>query len=243
MVNLRWQDNTPISQDFDDIYYSPEDGTAEARYVFIGGNGLVERWKKASCIQKEPDLSSFVICELGFGSGLNFYLSCADFLEYAPAKLKLHYIACEKYPLSSRQIARAMQAFLTKAFLPSIKSSLDEFLAQYREVQDSQDLYIHKERVRLSLYFSDAYAMCRELEKKGQKIDAWFLDGFAPSKNPEMWKPEIFYSMACMAREGTSFATFSAAGKIRRGLQEAGFQTQRLNGFGSKRHMLRGHWV
>ena len=263
MAELRWQNNIPISKDFADIYYSPEDGEAEVCYVFIEGNDLIQRWQ-GRALPKEKQgqgLGNFMICELGFGSGLNFYLSCEYFLKYAPRGLNLYYIACEKYPLSSQQIARATGSF------SSAKSSLAEFLPQYsslfldykvelacKERQESQkledsseassfrELFMHAKRVRLSLYFGDAYAMCRELEKREQKIDAWFLDGFAPSKNPAMWKPEIFHSMARLARRGTSFATFSAAGKLGRDLREAGFQTQRIAGFASKRHMLRGVW-
>ena len=272
MVKLRWQNNTPISEEFADIYYSPKDGEAETRYVFIKGNNLIQRWQETALIKREESQAkgSFVICELGFGSGLNFYLTCSEFLKHAPSTLSLHYIACEKYPLSSQQIAKAMQSFI------SVKSSLEEFLAQYSafdfkveskckniknvkkaqefeessQSSDSQEsfmgsfmeLFMHSQRVRLSLYFGDAYAMCKELEKRAQKIDAWFLDGFAPHKNPAMWKPEIFHSMARMAKRGSSFATFSAAGKLRRGLSEAGFQTEGIAGFGSKRHMLRGVW-
>lgn len=244
MLRLTWQGNTPISKDFGDIYYSLEDGEAETRHTFIKGNDLIRRWKKELSLKKDKRARAFVICELGFGSGLNFYLTCLDFLQHSPSLLNLHYIACEKYPLSSRQIRKAMKVFT------AVKSKLEEFLPQYSTLDFKsesashtfQELFFAEGRIQLSLYFGEASSMCKELEKKTRKIDAWFLDGFAPHKNPSMWKTEIFYSMARLAKRETSFATFSAAGKVRRGLKEAGFQNERVAGFASKGQMLRGFW-
>ena len=277
-MKLLWEDKIPFSEDFSDIYYSPEDGEGESRYVFIEGNDLIQRWGKLPPLLKEKqetNKKSFVICELGFGSGLNFCLASRDFLRYAHPSCRLRYIACEKYPLSAKEMNKALGAFrvLEGGFLdfltqysqlcPPFRSPFrieemkekkrspknlralqgPESLGEVETEAFQKEISLEKGRLCLSLYFGDVLAMCKELEKGKEKVDAWFLDGFSPSKNPAMWRPEIFQSMARTSREGSTFATFSAAVKVRRGLEEAAFQTQRIPGFREKRHMLRGSFT
>ncbi len=246
-MELEWQANVPISKKFGDIYYSVEDGLAESRYVFLDGNQLMYRWK-----EKQESNQNFYICELGFGSGLNFCMSCQAFLEQASSEKKLHYIACEKYPLSTEQMAKALSVFL------EIKPYAQEFICDYPflikqnminkieldQTNNFPKLLLHKGRICLYLYFADVSVFFTKMEalchKQDFKVDAWFLDGFSPQKNPAMWTKEVFSGMKMFSKESSSLATFSVAGQVRRGLQEAGFCVERIHGFGKKHQMLRG---
>lgn len=215
---------TLYNQRFEDIYFSPDDGLAETRHVFLGGNDLPERW---------TGRSRFTIAETGFGTGLNFLAAWALFEETAQAEQVLDYVSFELYPLAPAEI-RAMLGGMLPA---PLSVNLEELLAHYPiRAAGFHRIILGGGRVRLTLVFDDVNRALPELDAP-QGIDAWFLDGFAPAKNPQMWTDVLFTEMARLSREGASVATFTAAGAVRRGLAAAGFAVEKKRGFGRKRDM------
>ncbi|MDA0708283.1 MAG: tRNA (5-methylaminomethyl-2-thiouridine)(34)-methyltransferase MnmD [Proteobacteria bacterium] len=214
---IMWQNgNSPYSLLYDDIYYSP-DGLAESTAVFLDGVGAPDIWR---------DKDHFTIGEQGFGTGLNFLNTAKLWIETASDHQELTYFACELHPLASCDIDKAI-------IWPDLKPYKDQLLAQYPETKIS----LYNGRITLLLYFCNSLEM---LQKLGMKADAWYLDGFAPSKNPAMWTDEIFQHLARLSNDGAALATFTAAGHVRRGLSNAGFTMSKRKGFGNKREMLFG---
>jgi tRNA 5-methylaminomethyl-2-thiouridine biosynthesis bifunctional protein len=187
---------------------------AETRHVFLDGNGLPEAWADFH--------GEFVVAETGFGTGLNFLATWKLFEDTAPAGARLHFISFEKHPLEVAVIREALAPWAAE---------LPDFLSYYPAGGAVSP------RVRLTLAIGDVNA---ELPKLDTRIDCWFLDGFKPSTNPAMWSETVFENMARLSKNGTSFATFTAAGFVRRGLEAAGFSVSRIPGFGRKREMLAG---
>jgi tRNA 5-methylaminomethyl-2-thiouridine biosynthesis bifunctional protein len=219
--------NRVYSEQFDDIYFSPENGLAESDFVFFEGNDLPARWAAAG--------EKFTIAETGFGTGLNFLLACKKFKESVKHKnTELHYISFEKYPLSRDDIAEALECWRAE-----LSPYLDAFLKMYPlRVPGFHRVQLY-DNIFLTLIFDDANDALPQLDVP-QGVDAWFLDGFAPSKNPDMWSDEIFAQMARLSAPTATFATFTAAGFVKRGLQEAGFDVHKVAGFGRKRERLVG---
>jgi len=221
-AKIDWRSSAPRSLAFDDIYFSGE-GPAEAAYVFLHGNGLPARFKDASC---------FTIGELGFGTGLNFLVAWDAWRRSKkPANARLHYFSVEAFPLAADDLKRAHGPW----------PALAKLSAQLRERFPPLQAGFHRidfdDGVFLTLFFGDA---AHALEAAELEADAWFLDGFAPDKNPDMWRPEIMAALAARSREDATFATFTVAGAVRRGLQAAGFDIDKRPGFGAKREMLAG---
>lgn len=221
--------NVPRSERFDDVYFSVEDGLAETRHVFLDGNKLRERWS---------DLATggvFRIGETGFGTGLNFLAAWQLWNELKPQNnlQRLEFVSVEKYPVTASYIKEVLSVW--EGALPGL---LERFCAVYPQVVHEG---IHRlspaADVGLTLLIGDANDL---LPKFTGPVDAWFLDGFKPATNPEMWTEIIFQNMARGSRAGTSLATFTAAGSVRRGLQAAGFAVTKVKGFGRKRDMLTG---
>ena len=235
---LQWgDDGAPFSQEFGDIYFSRDDGLAETEYVFLQQNRLAERWSALDAQQS----GVFVIGETGFGTGLNFFSAWRLWQTTAPKSWRLHFISLEKFPLEHAQLQRALQQW------PQFAALSAQLLAQYPPLVPGQHLLKLGDNVVLQLLFDDAVAALDGLHDSGAaelidgfSIDAWFLDGFAPAKNPAMWSEQLFAHIGRLSKPGTSFATFSVAGPVKRGLQDAGFNIEKLAGFGSKRQMLRG---
>ena len=224
-ATVDWQETTPVAVDFDDPYFSRQDGMAESDYVFLQGNRLPERFRAMAAG------ATFVIGETGFGTGLNCLLAARDFLEHAPDSTRLHLISVEKHPLRKADLARAL------AHWPALSSLADTLLTEYpAPAPGFHRLQLHP-RVQLTLLHGDALALWPQFH---HPMDAWFLDGFAPARNPDMWQPELFAQLARLSRPGTTLATFTAAGVVRRGLAEVGFVMHKRDGFGHKRHMLVG---
>jgi len=226
------EQGVPVSTTFDDIYFSVESGVDESHYVFLTQNGLPDRW------QSLPAHYSFTIAETGFGTGLNFLLTWKSFLEHAPANTRLHFISFEKFPLSRQQLEQAYQ------LLAQVADFSSEFLLHYPATNPGcHRLILSQGRVILDLWIGDLNQQLPEwLPQAKQQVDAWFLDGFAPAKNPEMWQPTLFDAMRTAAHNNTSFATFTAAGNVRRSLQQHGFLVRKVPGFGRKREMLCGYY-
>ncbi|WP_329910947.1 bifunctional tRNA (5-methylaminomethyl-2-thiouridine)(34)-methyltransferase MnmD/FAD-dependent 5-carboxymethylaminomethyl-2-thiouridine(34) oxidoreductase MnmC [Serratia quinivorans] len=232
---LSWNEQgTPVSKQFDDVYFSNQDGLEETRYVFLKGNRLPSRFA-------EHPRPLFIVAETGFGTGLNFltlWQAFADFHATTPdATLeRLHFISFEKFPLLQADLAAA------HARWPELAPYADELRAQWPlPLPGCHRLLLAEGRITLDLWFGDVNELLPHFDASmHRQIDAWFLDGFAPSKNPDMWTEQLFTAMARFARPGGSLATFTAAGFVRRGLQQAGFEVIKSKGFGQKREMLIG---
>ncbi|MGB1465624.1 MAG: bifunctional tRNA (5-methylaminomethyl-2-thiouridine)(34)-methyltransferase MnmD/FAD-dependent 5-carboxymethylaminomethyl-2-thiouridine(34) oxidoreductase MnmC [Alcanivorax nanhaiticus] len=224
-ANIEWQENTPVASDYDDPYFSRQDGMAESRYVFLDGNRLSERFAGLQADQY------FVIGETGFGTGLNCLLAAQQFLATAPTGAHLHLVSVEKHPLRHDDLRTALTHW------PELAELAAALLAEYPAPTPG----LHRLQLHHSISLTLLYGEAEQLWPLfNHPVDAWFLDGFAPSCNPDMWQPALFSQLARLSRPGTTLATFTAAGFVRRGLQEAGFGMEKRNGFGHKRHMLTG---
>lgn len=218
-------DDVPRSKIFDDIYFSVEDGLAESQFVFLKGNHLPER------LQGQKN---FTVAETGFGTGLNF-LALWDLIDSHAPDLKLHYVSYEKYPLTREEIEQALSRWKHV-----FGNKVDTMLAQYPlRVEGFHSTYLTP-NIKLTLVFGDV----NETIVKTQNIavDAWFLDGFTPAKNPQMWTKTLFDNMARLSAPEATFATFTAAGDVKRGLMAAGFDVEKTDGFGRKRDRLIGRF-
>ncbi len=252
-INWRSDDNghtVPVSCQFGDVYYSLVDGLAESRYVFIEHNQLPERF--AQCMQSEQD---FTIAELGFGTGLNFLATWQLWqqqLKKQPLKKQqtqhdsinqatettsqLHYISFEKYPLSKADFARSLDSW--KQSEPALVPLIDQLIDTYPTlVAGCHRLSFFYDNLTLDLWFGDAQENLTKLSPF-TSVDAWFLDGFAPSCNESLWVEQIFAEVARLSDTGSTVATFSCAGIVKRGLKNIGFDIKKVKGFGRKREML-----
>ncbi|PKG47236.1 MULTISPECIES: bifunctional tRNA (5-methylaminomethyl-2-thiouridine)(34)-methyltransferase MnmD/FAD-dependent 5-carboxymethylaminomethyl-2-thiouridine(34) oxidoreductase MnmC [Halomonadaceae] len=222
---LTWNEGAPHATAFDDIYFTRGDGRAETEHVFLGANHLPQRfaeWKAAR---------PFVIGETGFGTGLNILCAWACFEQHAAPNARLHLLSTEKFPLEHEALEQALSAW------PSLAAYAQVLCAQWPAAVSGIHRLHLTERVTLDLHFGDT---TERLEQLDGQVDAWFLDGFAPSKNPDMWQPALFNAMAARSRPGATFATFTCAGIVKRGLKAAGFSWKKVPGYGRKREMLAG---
>ena len=229
-AQLDWDDQgRPYSRVFDDVYFSDKSGLDETRYVFIEQNRLAERFAAL------PEGGRLVIGETGFGTGLNFLCAWQVFEQHAATGARLHFVSVEKYPLSPADLQRAL------ALWPELKVFADQLLEQYVAIhQGFQRLTLDHGRVTLTLLIGDALEQLPQLDAR---IDAWFLDGFAPAKNPDMWTAELFAELARLAAPGASISTFTSTGWVRRLLNAAGFKMKRTPGIGHKWEILRGEFL
>ena len=228
-ARIDWQNGTPVATDFDDPYFSRDDGLAETAHVFLDGNQLPARFAAL------PSRTRFVIAETGFGTGLNFLCAVRLFLDTAPTDATLHFISAEKHPLDRADLARALQGW------PAFNDLGAELAQHYPPLTAGfHRLWLYGGRVALTLLFGDATQRFQALDAR---VDAWFLDGFAPARNPGMWTDVLFAEIARLSAPGASVATFTAAGFVRRGLAAQGFTVKRVPGFGRKREMLAGHFA
>lgn len=234
-ANLEFNaEGTPVSRDFDDVYFSNDNGLEETRYVFLDGNQLNARFPT-------HPRSLFVVAESGFGTGLNFLTLWQMFDQFRAAHpdatlQRLHFISFEKFPLTAHDLRLAHQHW------PELAPWAEQLQTQWPlHLGGCHRLLLDGGRVTLDLWLGDINDLTDKLDDSmNQKVDAWFLDGFAPAKNPDMWSQHLFNAMARLARPGATLATFTSAGFVRRGLQEAGFTMQKTKGFGRKRDMLVG---
>lgn len=229
-AQLDWDDQgLPRSRVFDDVYFSDKSGLDETRYVFLEQNNLRERFAAL------PVGGRLVIGETGFGTGLNFLCAWQLFEQHAVAGARLHFVSVEKYPLSLPDLQRAL------ALWPELKPFAEQLLAQYRAIhQGFQRLILDNGRVVLTLLIGDALEQLPQLDAQ---VDAWFLDGFAPAKNPDMWTAELFAELARLAAPGSTLSTFTSTGWVRRLLNAAGFKMKRTPGIGHKWEILRGTFL
>ena len=229
-AQLDWDDQgRPRSRVFDDVYFSDQSGLDETRYVFLEQNRLAERFAAL------PADGRLVIGETGFGTGLNFLCAWQLFEQHAVAGARLHFVSVEKYPLSPADLHRAL------ALWPELKPLADQLLTHYVAIhQGFQRITLANGRVTLTLLIGDALEQLPQLDAQ---IDAWFLDGFAPAKNPDMWTAELFVELARLAAPGSTISTFTSTGWVRRLLNAAGFKMKRTPGIGHKWEILRGEFL
>ena len=217
-------ENTPYSHAYDDVYHTVAGGLGQARQVFLAGNRLPSRW-----IGRER----FTIIETGFGLGLNF-LATWDAWRSDPARCaQLHFVSVEKHPFCADDLARLHAAW------PELAPLAGELLRHWPALTPGiHRLHLDGGRVVLTLIFGDAVDALPQLHAAA---DAFFLDGFSPARNPDLWSPAVFAQLARLAASGATLATWSVSGNVRRGLETAGFALERRPGFGGKREMLTGH--
>lgn len=217
--------HVPRSEQFDDVYFSHADGLAEARHVFLDGNNLPEVWN---------DHKDFTICETGFGTGLNFLAALNLWKNCTEDKRSknLHFISFEKYPVTKEYIKEHLSHW------DEINAELEQLLLVYPVHLESgrYDLNI-MQGIKLTLIIGDVN---EEMPKFDGSVDCWFLDGFKPSSNPDMWSEAVFENMARLSKDMARFSTFTAAGFVRRGLEAQGFEVSKVAGFGRKREMCVG---
>ena len=212
-AELTWREGqVPVSQRFDDPYFSLENGLEETTYVFLDGNDLPARFR-----------DGFHIAELGFGTGLNLLAALALWRESNQSG-KLHFTSFEAFPMAPKDMLAAQAAF------PALAALSDELAPHWTAGETA----FQTDDLVFTLVLGDAR---KTVSNIAQKADAWFLDGFSPAKNPELWEPALMAQIAAQTAPQGTAATYTAAGFVRRALAEAGFDVTRRTGFGRTRHM------
>ena len=211
------------------MYYSQGDERGESRHVFLEANDLSQRWQQAA---GKP--GAFTIAEIGFGSALNFLQTWQLWKQCPHKPASLHYLGFEKYPLARRDLEKMQRRWPELAELGHRLQSL------YFDHSSGCHRLLLEDDVQLDLVFGDARSALENVPNNPCRVAAWYLDGFSPGLNPELWQTRLFTRMAELSEPGATVSTYSAAGKVRRRLQEAGFQVEKRPGFGRKRHMLVG---
>lgn len=223
---LHWGENTLRSTTFDDVYFDDADGLARSRYIFLEHNQLAARFAATGT-------EGFVVAETGFGTGLNFLATLELWQQQRQDSGWLHYASVEKHPLRPEELARALAPWPTLA--------TQALLEQYPPlVPGFHRLLLPEFNATLTLLFGDATTMLQRLEAQ---VDAWFLDGFSPEKNPAMWTPELLAEVARLSKASTTLATATAAGTIKQDLQTAGFVMDEAHGDTPEKKMLCGHFL
>jgi tRNA 5-methylaminomethyl-2-thiouridine biosynthesis bifunctional protein len=248
-ATIEWRDNAPFCTEFDDVYYRSkqpfsEHGLKETDYLFIQQNQLPSRWQNLDNLPSEN--KTFTIGETGFGTGLNFLTASDLWLKTAPNDWRLKFISTEIRPISADDLQTIHASW-------SVFSELSkELLEKYPILTPGVHLIeLAQGRIQLMLMLGEANQMLSSIAQSPdadlamyQKtpIDAWFLDGFTPAKNPELWTDDIFNSIASLSAENTTFATFTCASAVRKGINNVGFTSEKVSGFGDKRESLRGQF-
>lgn len=211
--SLEWRDGgVPVSARFDDPYFSLENGLAETNYVFLQGNDLPARFTPG-----------FHIAELGFGTGLNLLTAWKAWVD-AGQTTPLTFSSFEAYPISADEMARALSAF------PELGAYAERLVHAW-----AQDVSLSTlPGINARVHIGDARETLKTTEIQA---DAWFLDGFSPAKNPELWDVDLMKQVGLHTKDGGTAATYTAAGFVRRNLASAGFTVSRIPGYGRKRHM------
>lgn len=226
-MTLEWIEGQPYSSRYGDVYFSRDSGLEETRHVFLQGNDLAARFAVISAGE------SFCIGETGFGTGLNFLCTWQLFEQTAPAGTSLDFFSTEKFPLNDEELRAAL------ALWPEFAPQAEVLLARWqRRVPGWNRWNFAGGRVRLTLAMDDVAQALPQLPE--HCVDAWFLDGFSPAKNPEMWSESVLVNIARASHTGATVASYTSAGWVRRGLQQAGFFVEKIAGFGRKREMMRG---
>ena len=218
------KDGTPWSEAYSDVYHSADGGPGQAEHVFLRGNGLPERWRGRD---------RFVILETGFGTGLNFLATWAAWRADAQACRRLHYVSVESHPFTAADLAHLHRRW------PEFAPLAERLRAQWPVLTPGlHRIELEAGRLVLTLMFGDARWL---LPRLSARVDAFYLDGFDPRKNPDMWSPALFTRLARLAAPEATLATWSVSAAVRSGLEAAGFRCDKRPGYGRKREMLTGH--
>ncbi|MBK1679487.1 tRNA (5-methylaminomethyl-2-thiouridine)(34)-methyltransferase MnmD [Rhodocyclus tenuis] len=247
----------PFSEAYGDVYHTRSGGIGQARHVFLGGNDLPQRWRGRE---------RFVIVETGFGLGINFLATWAAWRADPQRCTQLHFISFEKHPFAVADLATAYSALLDAPASKPQPPMADDKRAATRHccetgtadaalgelaldlqsvwpptVAGRHELHFDQAQVRLSLVFADAREALPQLTQQAELADAFYLDGFSPAKNPELWNASLLSQLARLAAPGATLATWSVASGVRQALTDSGWQIEKLPGFSGKREMLRAH--
>lgn len=242
-AELLWQtdhlgNRVPTSAQFDDVYFSHASGRDESLYVFCDGNHLSKRFAD---IAKADTPTCFVIAETGFGTGLNFLvvseLWCHIMQHHQATNPRLHFVSTEKYPLSHTDLTQALSVWQTDkaATFSTLSQSLIDSYPLPMHGNHRRHFYHNGQSITLDLWLGDALDSFNAMQIKA---DAWFLDGFAPTKNSELWSDDIFSQIKRLSKPDATLATFTSSGTVRRALQDIGMTVQKIKGFGRKREMI-----
>lgn len=224
---LDWKEGQPYSSHFDDVYFSGDSGLEETRHVFLQGNRLAERFASLSAAE------NFCIGETGFGTGLNFLCAWQLFEKTAPTSATFDYFSVEKFPLNDDELSASL------ALWPELRGSAKQLQTSWsRRVPGWNRWNLAGGRIRLTLAICDVEDALPQLPSSC--VDAWFLDGFSPAKNPAMWSEPVLMNIARASRRRATLATYTSAGWVRSGLTRAGFAVEKVQGFGRKREMTKG---
>jgi tRNA 5-methylaminomethyl-2-thiouridine biosynthesis bifunctional protein len=220
-ADIEWTpEGAPRSRRFQDIYFSREGGLEESRAVFLQGCGLPQAWRGRR---------RFVVGELGFGSGLNVLALLELWARTRPSHGRLHVFSVEAYPLAREAAARALGAW------PEVAALAQPLLAAWPEAPGFHRIDLPG----LSAVIDVAVAEAAEALAAWQgRADAWFLDGFSPARNPQMWREEVLELLARRSATGARAASFTVASAVRRGLEAQGFEVAKRPGFGAKSERL-----
>lgn len=220
---VEWlEGDVPISSLFDDPFYSRQDGRDEAAYVFVDGNGLPGRWQ---------GVTRFDIAELGFGTGLNFLETWRQWIGTREPGQCLRFTSFERFPLPGDDIARAIGVW------PELSGLAVRLLEAWRDGGGAGAVWRLDPATELRVIGEPAEQSVAGWEGAA---DAWYLDGFSPAKNPDMWSAELMAAVGRHTRPEGTLATYTSAGWVRRNLQAAGFSVAKRAGHGRKREMVVG---
>ncbi|HXU41489.1 MAG TPA: tRNA (5-methylaminomethyl-2-thiouridine)(34)-methyltransferase MnmD, partial [Burkholderiales bacterium] len=221
-AKLAFLDETPYSEAFGDVYHSAAGGPAQAEHVFLGGNGLPQRWARRE---------RFVVLETGFGFGLNFLATWNAWRRDPQRCERLHFVSVEKHPFSLQDLRTLHERY------PQLKEEASELHSAWPMlVSGGHRAELENGRVVLTLFFADIKIL-RDLRLSA---DAIYLDGFAPAKNPDMWSSQLMRAVSRLAAPDATVATWSVAAQVRASLERTGFAVEKRAGFGHKKEMLAG---
>ena len=225
-ARLEYKDGVPYSARYGDIYHSADGAVGQAHHVFLHGCGLPERWARRE---------HFTILETGFGTGLNFLAAWAAWRQDPARSARLHFISVEKHPFRAGDLA------ILHARWPAFSELSHQLLANWPVlVPGFHRIMLDGGQVQLTLILGDALECLPNLQAR---VDAFFLDGFAPDSNPDLWQLELFAAIAKMGTTGALAATYTVTGGVRAALAQAGFVCEKRPGYGRKRHCLRAHFA
>lgn len=213
-----------FSERYSDPYYSDSGGLEEKRHIFVEGNKLPARFENSG---------DFVIAELGFGTGLSFLATLLAWENRANKRNTLTYLGIEHAPLDGKILAEIHSKW------HSLSDVSPPFIEWYRN-SESAIRKLKNEHCSLELYVFDVIPGLEEIQKNGYLVDAWFFDGFTPSKNQEMWTEEVFRRCKNLSKPSATFSTYSTARIVKDNLSNAGIQWKIVQGYGRKRNALTG---
>ena len=217
-----------FSEEYDDFYSSLKGAVEECKHVFIEGNNLTNRFKELK------QNATFFIGELGFGVGINFITTCSEWLKHTSDNQRLEFYSFDKYLFKPEHFKKIVSAH----------TELSEYILEYesnypKNIEGIQRISLFKGRIILNLILGDISTTQTYLEQI-DTIDAWFFDGFSPSKNPELWTKQLFSKINNSCHANSTFSTYSSSGYVKKNLKDAGFSYEKVKGFSHKRHMLKG---